>query len=1064
MSNPNTSRGPIAWMAKNPVAANLLMAITLMGGLAAIVTVKQEVFPSFDLDVVSVTVPYPGASPTEVEQGISLAVEEAVRGVDGVKKVSSNATEGAGNVSVELLVGADPEKALQDVKNEVDRIRTFPEEAEDPQVALGSRRNKVVSLVIAGDHQLSTLHGLAEQVRAELLASGEVTQADIEGVPPLELSIEFDPMTLKGLGLTLDQVAQQLKLNSIELPGGGVDTKAGELLVRVADRKRTVAEFADVIIHSSSSGAEVRLGDVATIRDGFEESDQATYFDGKPAVLITAYRVGEETPTSVSKAVHEQAQKSNDEFPEGVELVVWDDDSELLRDRIDLLVRNARSGIVLVLIVLALFLNLRLAFWVGLGIPISFMGAFFLFPTLGVTINMISLFALIVTLGLVVDDAIVVGENVYEKTEAGKPPMQAAIEGAQEMVVPVTFAILTTFAAFAPMFFVPGTSGKIFGVIPYTVLAVLTFSLLESFLILPAHLGHASKGPWIVRKLSEIADVPRKFVDGYLKRFIAHGFTSALKGVLRGRYAAFAFAGALFAWALGAVVSGALPFSFMPKTEADLIRASARLPYGVPIEETNRVRGELERALEVALTEAKAHDAIRGVLASVGQGAPQFGPAAGARAVGSHLLSIEVDLVPLDQRNIATSELSAIWQKHVPDIPGVESLTFVDNIGPSGGAAVDVQISHLDTEKLAAASEEVTQALRGYADLANISNGYAAGKPQLDFHLLPAARTLGVTASDVARQMRSAFYGAEAIREQRGRNELKVMVRLNKSQRVSEKHIEQLEIRTPSGAYVPLATVATFERTQAPTSITRKSGRRVVDVTAELAPGVATTRPVLEHLEAKVLPEIRARYSGLDTRFAGEQESQNESLESLGRNFLFALLVMYALLAVPFKSYVQPLIIMSVIPFGFVGAVGGHLLMGYGLSIISVMGIIALAGVVVNDSLVLIDAANRFRQQGMTPFDAIVAGATRRFRPILLTSLTTFFGLLPMIFEPSTQARFLIPMAISLGFGVLFTTFVVLLLVPALYLMIEDLINLTHKLFGTERQPSQHATMPASSK
>lgn len=1037
-------KGPIAWMARNSVASNLLMFLVLVGGLLSVLSVKQEVFPEFDLDIVQISVPYPGASPAEVEQGIVLAVEEAVRGVDGVKKITSSSAEGAGVTAVELLIGADPQKALQDIKNEVDRIQTFPEEAEDPQVALASRKQKVVALVISGDQTLSTLHGIAEKARADLIARGGVTQIEVEGIPPLEVAIEIDRATLRAQGLTLDQVAAQVGFASLELPGGGIDTESGELLVRVSDRRRTAAEFRDIILRAGPGGAEVRLGDIATITDGFEDTDQATVFNGKPAVLVTAYRVGSEAPSGVAEAVKSYVPVLRTALPRGMEVTTWDDDSELLRDRIDLLIRNAQSGILLVLIVLALFLDLRLAFWVGLGIPISFMGAFFMFPQFDVSVNMISLFALIITLGLVVDDAIVVGENIYEKAERGMDPLRAAIEGAKEMAMPVTFAILTTFAAFAPLLFVPGTSGKIFGVIPLVVLSVLFFSLLESFYVLPAHLAHGAhaskKG--IVATITRIADVPRSYVSRGLAYFIERIYDPILAVFIEWRYASLAGATALFFVAVGLVASGLLPFSFMPKTEADLVRVNARLPYGVSIERTDEVRAKLETALQQAIDEVGAQDGLRGTLTLVGSGPASFGPAAGGRPVGSHLLSMEVDLVPTDEREFSTAQLAKAWEEAVPPLPGVESLTFVKDIGPSGGAAVDVQLTHTDTTVLAAASQEVTEALRGYPQLTSINNGYAAGKPQLDFTLLPNARTLGLTSADVARQIRSAFYGAEAIREQRGRNEIKVMARLPEQERVSEFDLEQLEIRTPMGAWVPLASVAQFERSQAATTISRDSGQRVVDVTAELAAGQKSTRAVLDDLTADVLPALQAKYPGLGARFAGEQESQNESLANLGQNYLFALLVMFALLAVPFKSYIQPMIIMSAIPFGFVGAVGGHVLMGFELSLISVMGIIALSGVVVNDSLVLVDAANNFRSDGMSNLEAITAAGKRRMRPILLTSFTTFFGLLPMIFEPSVQARFLIPMAISLGFGVLFSTLITLLVVPALYMIIEDIISL----------------------
>jgi len=739
---------------------------------------------------------------------------------------------------------------------------------------------------------------------------------------------------------------------------------------------------------------------------------------------------------------------------------VWDDDSELLAQRIDLLMRNGQSGLILVFLVLALFLNLRLAFWVGLGIPISFAGAFLLFPGLEISVNMISLFALIVTLGLVVDDAIVVGENIHDKREAGMPPLRAAIEGAREMAVPVTFAILTTFAAFAPLLFVPGISGKIFGIIPMVVIAVLAFSLVEGFFILPAHLGHESTLPDPVQRLIDTLERPRVAITGWLDRIIKGPYKRLLGHTLRWRYAAIGLGVGVLIVSGGVRAAGLLPFSFLPKTEGDIVKVNVRLPYGAPLAQTEDIARKLEAALDQALDDVDGHDARKGLLTLVGQGPAQMGPSAGARATGSHLLSIEMDFLSSEYRNFTTTELAARWEEHTPPLPGVESISYVINVGPSAGAAVDVQLAHSDTAVLAAASEEMTELLRDYPDLASIENGYAAGKPQFEYALTDAGRTLGLTSQDIARQLRGAFYGSEAIREQRGRNEIKVMARYPADRRQSLYDLETMQVRTPAGGFAPLSEVAEVRRTQAATSIKRDSGRRVVDVTAELAPGVRSAEKVLADLSAHVLPELASRYPGLSTRFAGEQENQNEALSSLGRNFLLALIAMYALLAIPFKSYIQPIIIMSAIPFGFVGAIWGHVVMGYELSVISMMGIVALAGVVVNDSLVLIDAANNFRRDGLTIPEAIMAAGVRRFRPILLTSLTTFFGLMPMIFETSVQARFLIPMAISLGFGVLFATLIVLLLVPALYLIVEDVTTSLRWVYSDEDAFRTRAPVP----
>ena len=1035
--------GPLAWMAANPVAANLLMAVILLGGLVTAFTLKQEVFPEFEIDVVNVTVPYPGASPREVEQGIVLAIEEAVRGVDGVRRVNSVASEGLASVTIQLLLGADQDRVVSDVTNQVNRITTIPLDAEEPTISALTSRQPVISLILAGDQDLRTLHGLAEQAREELLGLPEVTQVDLSGVPPLELAIEVRREDLEAYGLTLEQIALQIRMASIDLPGGGVETSSGEVLVRVVDRRLTAEGFANVVIRGTAQGHELRLGDIATIVDGYEDTDEATEFGGVPAVQLTVYRVGDQTPTEVATAVKDYVERLRERIPANVTVTTWSDDSEVLADRINLLLKNAVMGLVLVLILLTLFLSRRLAGWVALGIPISFLGALLLMGPMGVSINSMTVFALIITLGLVVDDAIIVSENVYRKTQEGMGRLKAAVTGAREMSMPVTFSVLTTMVAFAPLLFVPGVMGKIFRLIPMMVMAVLTFSLIESFFVLPAHLGHGRKqGREGRARMSFLRPVDRAqtWVTRGLDRFIENRYRPMLDTLLEHRYTTVASAVAILMITIGAVVGGLIPFAFFPQIEADVVTASARLPFGSPVDRTLAVRAELQAALDLAIEESGGPASILGVISRVGQGPTQFGPSLGGgdSRRGSHLVSLEVNLGPADQRDFSAGEFEARWRAHVPALVELEALTITSSGGPSAGAAVDIQLSHLDEDVLAEASRELTSRLREFPALINVDNSYASGKPQLDFRLLPEAAGLGLTSTDVARAIRSSFFGAEALREQRGRNEIKVMVRLPEEQRASEQDIRDLMVTTPSGA-VPILYAAEFTRGRSPTQITREDGRRTVNVSAELAPGVASNRAVLSGLQGSVFPELNSDFPGLSIDMVGQQREMIESFSAIGPNYLLALVVMFGLLAIPFRSYIQPLIVMAAVPFGIVGAVVGHVIMGYPLTMISVFGIIALSGVVVNDTLVLVHAINGQQREGKSAREAVIEGGARRFRPILLTSLTTFFGLMPIILETSLQARFLIPMAISLGFGALFVTVIALLVAPALYLVVEDI-------------------------
>lgn len=1033
--------GPIAWMAKNPVAANLLMIIILVAGLLGVSRIQQEVFPEFELDMVIVTVAYPGASPEEVEQGVVLALEQAVRGIDGVKRVGGTSNENVGSVWAELLVGADRDQAISDIKAAVDQIQSFPAEAEEPMVKVFKQPRKVMSVIVSGESELQTLHAIADKLQGQMIAANGITKVELGGVPPREVSIEIARETLAGLGMTLNQVAMAVRTASLDLPGGEVETRGGEILVRVADRRQTAEEYRDIIVGKSARGGLLRLGDIATVSDGYADNDQRTLYNGKPAVQLSVFQVGAETPNGVANAARGVADAMAEELPDGFKIDYWNDQSQLLDGRIDLLVRNGRLGLILVVGILALFLNARLAFWVSLGIPISFMGSFLLMPGLDMTINMISLFSLIVTLGMVVDDAIVVGEAAYSRMEKGMDRFEAAVTGARQMAVPVTFAILTTMAAFGPMFFVPGFMGKLFRIMPAVICSVLVFSLIESFFVLPAHLAHIKTenfGKGFIGKIELMLERPRKYMSGKLQVFINGKYSSVLNAVVRNRYTALATAIATLLFAIGLVAGQYLPTSFMPNIEGELVSASARLPYGAPSENTEKVREALERSLEQTIEEL-GPGTVRGIYTTVGTPPVVEGPGPAIFSTGSHLLGIQVYLVQTDERDYGANDFTSTWAKNTPEIAGVEALSFSDAWGPNAGAAVDLRLSHPDPDILAEASSDLMTRLQGYGDLREFESNLADGKPRLDFRLTDNARALGLSSQSIGSQIRSAFYGAEALREQVGRDEVKVMVRLPQEQRGSEFDLEAFTVRTPSGASVALGDVASFERTRSPTSINREDGKRTVNVKAKLAPSVSSSQAVTQAVNSKDIPEMLEAYPGLEIGYSGEQREQAESFASLGKNYLIALIVIYGLLAIPFRSYLQPIIIMSAIPFGIVGAFFGHLVMGFNLNMISMFGIVALSGVVVNDSLVLVDGANRSRQEGYSALEAIQMAGRRRFRPILLTSLTTFFGLAPMIFETSMQARFLIPMAISLGFGVLFATFIVLLLVPAVFMIVDDI-------------------------
>jgi multidrug efflux pump subunit AcrB len=1031
----------IRWMAQNHVAANLLMLVLIVGGLIKGPAIKQEVFPEVSLDRIQVVVAYPGAGPEEVEEGILLQIEESLTGVDGIKQLKSSAVEGSGSVVAEIYTDQNPDLILQDIKSEIDRITTFPEDAEEPVVSILLNRREVVSVVVYGEVSERSLRQQAETIRDDLLELPNITQVDLSGVREFEISVEIPERNLRRYQLTLDQVAARIRQASLDLPGGTVKTRGGEILLRTKERRYWGPEYADITIIGNPDGSRVTLGEIAEVRDSFEDSDQSARFADMPAAMIRVFRIGEQKPLEISAQILDYVEKKQLELPDSLNLAIWNDSSEIFESRMLLLEKNALLGLSLVILILGLFLEIRLALWVMLGIPISFLGTLFLMPLFGVSINMISLFAFILALGIVVDDAIVVGENIYEHRQLGKPYLQAAMEGALEVAVPVTFSILTTVAAFLPLAFVTGMMGKFIQVIPIIVITLLLVSLVESLLVLPAHLALGKPNRQPGRLLRGIERV-RGFVSAGLQRLINGPYRKLLQLNLAYRYASLALGLAALLLTVGVVKGGVIKFHFMPEVDGDRITASLQMSHGVAVEETARVlQLVLDRALETVAeydAERPAGDSIlRNVYSLTGGTIAGGGPGGGATSSGSHLGNVALFLTKSEERGIPAAEISARWREKVGEIPGVDSLSFASSLVQLG-ANIDIRLAHTDFAILDRASQRIRQTLQNYPGVGDIEDSYAQGKREIKLQLTAQGRALGITEQDLGRQVRAAFHGAEALRLQRGRNEVRVMVRYPEADRKELWNLETMRIRTPAGHEIPLLQAASVETGYGFSSINRTDRKRVINVTAGVDSRKANAGEILADLQQTLLPQLMADYPGLSFDLEGEEKERKESLSSMLEGFKLALVAIFVLLAIPFRSYSQPLLIMAAIPFGMVGAVLGHLIMGFNLSLLSLFGLVALSGVVVNDSLLLIDRANSNRRHGAELEAALLEAGTRRFRPILLTSLTTFFGLMPMILETSVQAQFLIPMAISLGFGILFATGITLLLIPALYLILED--------------------------
>lgn len=1031
------SHGPVAWMVHNRVTPNILMLVLLIGGLVTTLRIKQEVFPEFDLDIVTVRVPYPGSSPEEVEQGIVLAVEENVRGIVGVKEITASAQESIGVVTLELDEDADAQKVYQDIQQEVSRITTFPEEAEKPVITLSARRREVLDLQIYGNTSEWVLRELGEQVRDQLLQTGNVTQVDFDGIRDYEISVEIPQDNLRAYNLTLQQVAAAIANSNVELPGGELKTDTGKILLRFKERRDWANQFARIPIINSSYGTVIYLEDIAKVTDTFEETDNKATYNGFATVNLEVYRVGSETPIGVSDAVREAMKNIEDNLPPGINWIINRDMSDIYRQRLTLLAKNAFMGLVIVFVMLSLFLEFKLAFWVVMGIPTSFLGTLLILPATDVTINMISMFAFIIALGIVVDDAIVAGENIYEYRQRGMSNFDAAIRGAHDVSVPIAFSILTNIIAFFPLMFVPGMMGKIWGVIPVVVGIVFTISWVEALFILPSHLAHTSS-----KSTNPIGNVlhrwQQKFSDCFVHAVeVVYG--PIIRFVVRFRYIFTAIALCGFIVVIGYARSGRMGFILMPKVESDSSVVTATLPYGSSFEQAVKVRDKLEKVAVQLVAEnggAKLSDGIRA-------------------NINDNVVQIRTYLTAPEVRPMSTSAFTLLWRDKVGPISGLQSLRFeFDRGGPGGGSSISVELAHRDIAVLDRASEKLAQIMEEFPNVKDVDDGYTPGKVQFDFELTEAGRSLGLTTTDVARQVRSAYYGSEAVRQQRGRNEVKVMVRLPREQRSSVYDVEQLLIRTPAGTDVPLRDIATVKQGRAYTTINRRNGKRTITVECDVTP-ISESNQVLATMTDDVLPQLLRDFPGLSYSFEGRQADMRDSLTTMKWGFSAVLIGIYVLLAIPFKSYLQPLIVMFAIPFGIIGAVLGHKIMGYDLSVISLFGIVALAGVVVNDSLVMVDYANNRRLDGDNAYQAITSAGIRRFRPIMLTTATTFGGLAPMIWETSRQARFMIPMAISLGFGILFATVITLLLVPCLYMIVEDYLDIMRYIFTAQWKRSE---------
>ncbi len=1065
----------IRWFTRNGVAANLLAAITIVGGLFMASTIKLELFPELDLDSVNIRVPYPGAAPEEVESGIIELIEDRIQDVDGIKKITATAAEGFGSVLVEVRRGVDVTEVSDKIKVRIDAIDNFPEEAEEATVEELLIRNEVISLAVYGDSDPRTLKAIGERVRDALNVRENITQVDIKGIADFEISVNVSETNLRRYGLAFDDVVSAIRASSVDIPGGSIRSRGGEILLRTTAKAYTAPAFERIPLLTRSDGTVIRIGDVAEVVDGFVDDPLITEFNGERAVVLRVFSVGDQSALEVADRVRAFAAELERELPPGITLKPFRDFTFYLKGRLQMLIENGIYGLLLVFAILTLFLRPSLAFFVMLGIPISFLGAMIFLPSLGISINLASLFGFILVLGIVVDDAIIVGESVFTQFQKhGGPGVEASVAGTRKVTVPVTFAVLTTVVAFLPILTIPGFLGKFFYPIPVVVIACLIWSLIESKLILPYHLtlcrvgGRRENLGWLRRQQRRIADGLERFVERRYKPFLTLA--------IRWRYATVAVFVAVFMVMIGLLAGKHLPFVFFPTVPSDYIVAKIEMPEGTPVQLTTRAVETMETGLRELIAEVQAEGlgspfdnavVTIGAQPFEGSGGPMgesLTAASPAKAeIAVELVKSEARADGGDEARLSAPNLAKRWRQLMGPIAGAKEVAFNADAAGAAGMPIDIQLSGRDFDALRAAARTIKEKLATYEGLYDIRDNYSSGKREIQLDLKASAEPLGLRESDLGRQVRAAFYGIEAQRIQRGRDDIKVMVRYPEEERQSVENLEELRIRTPDGRAIPFDEVADFELSEGFSTITRVDRRRVINITAEADKSVAELDLIKEDLAGNQLPEgrigdllrwLRERlgketkpgflntlmeeHQGLSWTFEGEAREQADIFASLQQMTLIAAFIIYALLAVPLRSYIQPVIVMVVIPFGLIGAIAGHLIMMQPMSILSILGFVALAGVVVNDSLVLVDFINQERAAGKPLREAIEAAGSLRFRPIILTSLTTFAGLLPVLFETSLQAQFLIPMAISLSFGVLFATFITLVLVPAFYSILED--------------------------
>ncbi len=1076
-------RGLVTAFTRNRVFANIVLAFVFTAGYMAVTNLPRETFPDLHLDMIHVLVTWPGADPEEIEEGVSRKIEDAIDGLVGIKRYNTISNENYCLTIIEIAENEDLNIVKDRVRNAVDAIMTFPPDAERPVIEEFVLRVQVLFLALTGDNASEKdLKEYAEQIKRDLRTIPTLSQVQVIGTRDYEISIEVSEERLRRFGITFDQVAQAVRANSLNLPGGLMRTEGEEIRLRTIGRNYTAEDFAGIIVLARPSGDHITLGHIADIRDGFVEDHVISRFNGKPAALVSIRKTEDEDTLAIDQEVREYVERKRADLPEGMSLDIWGRMAPVLEARIRLLTRNGLQGLCLVFILLWLFLDIRLSFWVSLGMPVSIMGATAAMWFGDATINMITLFGMVAVLGIIVDDATVVGEAIFVARKKGAPPLKAAVDGVMEVGTPVFAAVATNMVAFLPLAFVSGFMGKVVAPLPLVVIAAFVVSLIECMLVFPAHMSHLpppSAKPEGRHILIRIGLRFHRLTNEGLEWFAAHVYERIVTLALRWRYVSLSIALMVAMATWGMVDAGFVKFVMFPRLDGNATTATIEFPNGTPVEVTAQAVERVERAIhEVAEQRptASRKPLIRNTFSLAGARIDEIG----GKEVGTHLGSVRLELLDSAERGIHTEDLIAAWERQIGPLPGILALTFRgDELAPPG-RPIEVWLQGDSLDRLMAAAGELKDQLATYDGVYQIQDDFRTGKDEIRLRLKPEARALGITVADLARQIHAGYFGQEAVRVQRGRDDVRVRVRYPVDERRRYAELERLRIRTsgaPGGTMptmvpgagtnplaalmsggaagmtappsmgrvyeVPLFSVADIEFTSGYASINRTDGQRRIKVTAEVDNARANATQLVAELEREFLPQLQNKYRDLKMSLQGEQQDLRESLDSLFYGFPLAVVAIFVIVATILRSYLQPFAIMFTVPFGMIGAVFGHLLLGYDLSMMSIFGLVALAGVVVNDAIVLVDCLNTNLSRGEPFFDALRRAGMRRFRAIFLTTITTVGGLLPIITERDYQAQILIPMAIALAAGVAFASMLTLLLLPSLLMIFNDLRRAT---------------------